>query len=114
MVIHCVKYQNNVTKLGISVTNSYDLANLVKKAREKKGLTANQLADLIKIKGHAYRRYERGEVPFRAEMFIEIAQQLSMSVDELAGLAKPKKSDEKIIYQKIPSTKGTKIIFEVE
>ena len=90
------------------------LGDNIRAAREKRGLNANDLADLLNIKGHSYRRYERGEVPMKAELFIEIADHLEISLDELAGKKETAKDDGQIIYQKIPSKKGTKIIFTVE
>ncbi len=93
---------------------SKSLGASIKRVREKKGLSANDLAELLQMKGHAYRRYERDEVPLRAATLIEIAQHLEVTLDELAGFKELPKDDEKIIYQKIPSKKGTKIIFEVE
>ena len=100
--------------LYLGVTMSKSLGAAIKSAREKKGLSANDIADLLDIKGHAYRRYERGEVPLKAETFIAIAHHLGISLDELAGKTKAETGDGQIIYQKIPSKKGTKVIFTVE
>ena len=89
------------------------LGKAIRKAREKKGLSANQIAELLRMKGHAYRRYERGEVPMKATTLIEIADALDVSLDELVGKQKHK-DDSKIIHQKISAEKGQRIIFTVE
>lgn len=114
MVIYDCTCQNITTKTGAMVTKSNNLGEAIKAARERSGLSVADLSDLLGMKAHSYRRYERDEVPLKATTLIEIAQHLNVSLDVLAELKKPNPDDQEIIYQKIPSKKGTKIIFVVE
>lgn len=102
------------TKTETMVTKSNNLGELIKAARERSGLSVSDLSDLLGMKAHSFRRYERNEVPLKATTLIEIAKHLNVSLDVLAGLEGPAVDDQEIIYQKIPSKKGTKIIFVVE
>tara|TARA_R100000152_G_C6574487_1_gene40590 strand:- start:136 stop:423 length:288 start_codon:yes stop_codon:yes gene_type:complete len=90
------------------------LGELVRLARENRGLSASQMAAMLGIKGHAYRRYERGEVPFRADTLIEIAGYLEMGLDELVANKPRKTSQSKIYHIKVSGKPGTKLIVEVE
>ena len=86
------------------------LGELVRLARENRGLSASQMATMLGIKGHAYRRYERDEVPFRADTLIEIAGYLEMGLDDLVDNTKAKKPGKKIRHFTVTGEPQTIII----
>ena len=94
------------------VDENAKVGSQIKTARERRGLTATQLSDMLGMKGHSYRRYERGEISLKATLLIEISRHLEMSLDELVG-NEPPKSGTRIVHHKIPGDKGTKIVLTI-
>ena len=90
----------------------FSLAAKIKTARERRGLTATQLADMLNMKGHTYRRYERGEISVKATLLIDLSRHLEMPLDELVGNQPPTSKGE-IINRKIHGKNGTKIILTI-
>ena len=58
----------------------------LREAREKRGLTQNDLAKLCKIGNVQLSRYETGKMDPQVDTLVEIAVQLRVSVDYLVGL----------------------------
>ena len=96
----------------MTTEKDFRLAAKIKTARERRGLTATQLADMLNMKGHTYRRYERGEISVKATLLIDLSRHLEMPLDELVGNQPPTSKGE-IIHRKIPGKKGTKIILTI-
>ena len=60
----------------------------IKKAREIRGVTEQQIADYLNIKLRTYRAYESGERQPSIEIIIEIADYLYATVDYLLGVTR--------------------------
>ena len=60
------------------------VAEGLKRFRQTKGLTQQQVADELKIFKQAYQRYEYGMCP-SADILIKIADSFDVSIDYLVG-----------------------------
>lgn len=55
----------------------------LREARSRHGMTADELARRIGLTGHAYRRWERGEVEPKVTQAMAVAAELEITLDEL-------------------------------
>lgn len=84
----------------LDLNGKAQLANSIRKAREKAGMTQEQLAEHINKCTKTIANYESGKSTPTLETFVEIASVLDCSLDELAAdfLGKsPYHDDERII-----------------
>jgi transcriptional regulator with XRE-family HTH domain len=62
----------------------------VASARKARNLTQQQMADRLGIAQQTYAQYETGRARFPASMLPKLAQDLSMTLDELMGQERPR------------------------
>ena len=62
------------------------IGKALKKARESKGLTQKQLADMLYVDPSLVCRWEKGQRRIMADELITILEILEISLDELKGM----------------------------
>lgn len=72
-----------------------ELANRLTELRKNKGLSQEELADMLHVSRQAISKWERGEASPDTDNLIELAKIYGVSLDELVGLSSPEKEDEK-------------------
>ena len=55
----------------------------LKQFRQNSGISVNELCKRLNINGPSYRRYERGEVPPRIDLCIEICKAMDCTLDDI-------------------------------
>lgn len=84
----------------------------LKKLREEKGLTGEQLGKLVNVQKSAISKYERGDIQPSKEVLILLSKELNTSVDYLLGI-----SDNPKPYEDLPKIQvgegGKKIIIDL-
>jgi len=73
-----------------------EIAERLKKARKRKGLTQAELADLIGVTREAIAAYESGRVRLLDEIIVRFSVALNVSADELLGLKDVKDASDQV------------------
>ena len=72
-----------------------ELANRLAELRKKKGLSQEELADMLHVSRQAVSKWERGEASPDTDNLIELAKIYGISLDELVGLSSSSSTKEK-------------------
>lgn len=64
------------------------MKNKLREMRQQKNVSVDEMADVLKIKAAAYRRYERGEVDPKISQAVTICDHLKCRLDEIWGNSK--------------------------
>lgn len=76
------------TKRGLATQAGMEtIAERVARMRKEKGITQAEMAELLGVSQSVVSDYERGALRLHGELIVRVAEILSVSADELLGLA---------------------------
>ena len=79
----------------------------IKDARKSRGMTQEELAELINVKRSTVAMWENGSNIPRTGTLIRIAQVLECTTDELLGYERRKETREEIIARRVADARAT-------
>jgi len=88
---------------GLSPVAMELFAESLRKAREERGLTQTQLAELLGITLRVYNRWERGAAVPRLDSIVQLADILQLSLDQLVGRSSTNPALPKLRHPKLQS-----------